>query len=125
MPPNSYIITFMLAIKLQRIGKKHQPSYRLVVAESRSKMAAPPVEDLGSYSPFTKKMTVKKDRIAYWIKAGAQPTVTTHNLLVKEGVLTTKKIAVKMPKAVIKEKEAPVAEAKATTESAPAEEAAA
>lgn len=103
----------MLAIKLQRIGKKHQPSYRLVVAESRSKMAAPPVEDLGSYNPFTKKTTIKKDRVAHWMKMGAQPTVTMHNLLVKEGVLTTPKIAVKMPKAVVKEKEAPVVAAEA------------
>ncbi len=93
----------MLAIKLQRIGKKHQPSYRLVVAERRSKMAAPPVEDLGSYSPFTKAATIKKDRVAYWVKEGAQPTVTAHNLLVKEGVISTAKIAVKMPKAVAKE----------------------
>ena len=109
-------MTLMLAIKLQRIGKKHQPSYRLVVAEARSKMAAPPVEDLGSYNPFTKKTTIKKERVAYWMKMGAQPTVTTHNLLVKEGVLTTKKIAVKMSKVVIKEKEAPVAEAVSAAE---------
>ena len=68
----------MLAIKLQRIGKKHQPSYRIVVAERRSKMAAPPVEDLGSYNPFTKAFAVKKDRVAHWMKMGAQPTVTAH-----------------------------------------------
>ncbi len=49
----------MLAIKLQRGGKKHQPSYRLVVAEKRSKMAAPPVEDLGTYNPFTKKAVLQ------------------------------------------------------------------
>jgi len=97
----------MLAIKLQRIGKKHQPSYRVVVAERRSKMAAPPVEDLGSYNPFTKATTVKKERILHWVKMGAQPTVTANNLLVKEGVLTGKAIAVKMPKAVAK---APVEE---------------
>jgi len=92
----------MLAIKLQRIGKKHQPSYRLVVAESRSKMAAPPVEDLGSYNPFTKMVTLKKDRATHWVKMGAQPTTTVHNLLVAQGVLTSKKLAVKMPKAVEK-----------------------
>jgi small subunit ribosomal protein S16 len=92
----------MLAIKLQRIGKKHQPSYRLVVAEKRSKMAAPPVEDLGSYNPGTKAITVKKERVAHWIKMGACPTITVHNLLVKQGVLTSAKIAVKMPKAVAK-----------------------
>ena len=92
----------MLAIKLQRIGKKHQPSYRLVVAESRSKMAAPPVEDLGSYNPFTKAATFKKERVAHWVKMGAQPTVKVHNLLVGQGVITTPKIKVKMPKAVAK-----------------------
>jgi small subunit ribosomal protein S16 len=92
----------MLAIKLQRIGKKHQPSYRLVIAEKRSKMLAPPVEDLGSYNPQTKAFNVKKDRVSHWVKMGAQPTVTAHNLLVKQGVLTSAKIAVKMPKAVAK-----------------------
>ena len=92
----------MLAIKLQRIGKKHQPSYRVVVAEKRSKMAAPPVEDLGSYNPFTKATTVKKERVLHWVKMGAQPTVTAHNLLVKQGTIIAKTIAVKMPKAVAK-----------------------
>ena len=92
----------MLAIKLQRIGKKHQPSYRVVVAEKRSKMAAPPVEDLGSYNPFTKATTVKKERVLHWVKMGAQPTVTAHNLLVKQGTIAAATIAVKMPKAVAK-----------------------
>jgi len=115
----------MLAIKLQRIGKKHQPSYRVVVAEKRSKMAAPPVEDLGSYNPFTKTATVKKERVLHWVKMGAQPTITAHNLLVKQGIVTTPKIAIKMPKAVanvVEEKTtapveaAPAAEASAETE---------
>lgn len=88
----------MLAIKLQRVGKKHQPSYRFVVALKKSKMAAPPVEDLGSYNPFTKKAAMKKDRILHWIKMGAQPTVTVHNLLVKEKVVSTPAKAVKMKK---------------------------
>lgn len=114
-------MALMLAIKLQRIGKKHQPSYRVVVAESRSKMAAPPVEDLGSYNPSTKTAFLKKERLEYWIKTGAQPTVTTHNLLVKEGVVSAPKKAVKMPKAAVKEPEkketaAPVAEAPAAEE---------
>ena len=88
----------MLAIKLQRIGRKHQPSYRLVVAEKRSKMAAPPVEDLGSYNSFTKKMVIDKERVAYWIGVGARPTVTAHNLLVKEGAVKAASIPVKMKK---------------------------
>lgn len=103
----------MLAIKLQRIGKKHQPSYRLVVAEKRSKMAAPPVEDLGSYNPATKSLVLNKERVTYWIKAGAQPTVTTHNFLVKEGVVSKPKLPVKMKKAVVKLAEAAPAVAEA------------
>jgi small subunit ribosomal protein S16 len=112
----------MLAIKLQRIGKKHQPSYRVVVAEKRSKMAAPPVEDLGAYDPRTKATTVKKERVLHWVKMGAQPTVTAHNLLVKQGTLTGAKIAVKMPKAVAK---APIEDKSAVSAEkavAPAEE---
>ena len=88
----------MLAIKLQRVGKKGQPSYRLVVAEKRSKMAAPPVEDLGSYSTFTKKGNFKAERLTHWLGKGAQPTVTVHNLLVKEGILKAAKIRLVLPK---------------------------
>jgi small subunit ribosomal protein S16 len=102
-------MTYMLAIKLQRIGKKHQPSYRVVVAEKRSKMAAPPVEDLGSYNPFTKATTVKKERVLHWVKMGAQPTVSMHNLLVGQGMIVAPKRAVKMPKAVAKVAAAEVA----------------
>lgn len=92
------ILLLMLAIKLQRVGRKHQPSYRLVVAEKRSKMAAPPVEDLGSYHPVTKVAAFKKDRISYWLGIGAEPTVTTHNLLVSQGIISEPKIAVKIKK---------------------------
>ena len=88
----------MLAIRLQRIGKKHSPSFRLVVAERRSKMAAPPTEDLGSFNPFTKKFEVKQEKIEHWIKVGAKPTVTVHNLLVNAGILKSPKMAVKMKK---------------------------
>lgn len=111
----------MLAIKLQRIGKKHQPSYRLVVAEKKSKLNAPPVEDLGSYNPETKKSTFNKERVKYWIGIGAQPTVTSHNLLVATGVVEGKKLTVKMKAAEAKAPEAkaeaaPVAEASAEAE---------
>jgi len=106
----------MLAIKLQRVGRKHQPSYRLVVAEKRSKMAAPPVEDLGSYNSFTKTSTINKERISHWLQVGARPTTTVHNFLVKEGVLTGVKLQVKMKKAT----PAPVAAATPAAEPAEA-----
>ena len=100
----------MLAIKLQRVGKKHQPSYRFVVAEKKSKMIAPPVEDLGSYNPFTKAATVNKERAMHWIKMGAQPTLSVHNLLVEQGIVSTPKKAVKIKKKeVVAEAAAPIA----------------
>ncbi|MBI3589671.1 MAG: 30S ribosomal protein S16 [Candidatus Liptonbacteria bacterium] len=101
----------MLAIKLQRIGKKHQPSYRLVVALKRSKLGGPPVEDLGSYNSFTKAVSVKKERVKHWLGVGAQPTVTVHNLLIQGGVITGKKAAVKMSKKESSDKTAPAASA--------------
>jgi small subunit ribosomal protein S16 len=95
----------MLAIKLQRIGKKHQPSYRLVVAEKRSKLFGPPIEDLGSYSPFTKVLEVKKDRVSHWVKVGAQPTVSAHNLFVKHRLISLPKKTIKMAKSKNKSEE--------------------
>lgn len=100
----------MLVIRLQRIGKKHQPSYRLVVAERRSRMIAPPVEDLGTFNPSGKKASLKKERISYWLGVGAKASVTVHNMLVKEGVISGKKLAVKMKKPAAKTEESASAE---------------
>lgn len=108
----------MLAIKLQRIGKKHQPSYRLVVAEKRSKLIGPPVEDLGAYDLRTKQLTAQKDRVAHWLTIGAQPTATVWNLLVSHNLASGKKIAVKMRK---QKAEAPAVVAAAAAPAAPAE----
>jgi small subunit ribosomal protein S16 len=96
----------MLAIKLQRVGKKGQPSYRLVVAPARSKMKAPPVEDLGAYNPFTKKAQFNGDRAKYWVSVGAQPTTTVHNLLVREKILTAPTRTIKMKAKAAEEKAA-------------------
>lgn len=84
----------MLAIKLKRIGKKHQPAYRLIVAERRSTMVGRSLEDLGYFNPELNKTEINKDRILYWIKNGAQPTDTVHNLLLANKVIEGKKIAV-------------------------------
>lgn len=93
----------MLAIKLKRIGKKHQPSYRLIVAEKRSSLVGRYVEDLGWYNPLAakeNKFKFNKDRIDHWLKTGAQPTATVHNLLILAGILSGAKMrAHKNPKA--------------------------
>lgn len=76
----------MLMIKLQRIGKKHQAMYRLVVGEKRSKLNGRQVEDLGWYNPHTKKAAFNHGRIDHWVKNGAQPTDTVKVLLQKNKV---------------------------------------
>lgn len=81
----------MLAIKLRRIGKKHQPSYRLTVAEKRGKPQDPGVEDLGWVNPLLDKREIKAERVKYWLSQGAQPTDTVHNLLVSAGIIEGKK----------------------------------
>ena len=77
----------MLAIKLRRIGKKNQPSYRIVVSEKKSKVLGKFVEDLGWYDPKNKKFNINKERAQYRMKTGCQPTDTVYNFFVKTGVV--------------------------------------
>jgi small subunit ribosomal protein S16 len=119
----------MLAIKLNRIGKKHQPTFRIVVAEKRSKMGGKYVEDLGFWNPRDKTHSINKDRAIYWIGVGAQPTDTVHNILVKDQVIKGKKRSSHDIKAHTEALDAPrkaaeaVAQAKAEADAKAAEEA--
>ena len=103
----------MLMIRLQRKGKKHQPFYRLVVGEKRSKLNGEQVEELGWFDPGQNKNSVNKERVQYWMSKGAQLSPTVNNLFVSAGVITGKKIASHNVKKVEKAKEAPKAEPKA------------
>lgn len=82
----------MLRIRLQRIGKKKQPTYRLIVSEKTKDTQAGSLEMLGEYNPVSanKVMNLKEDRIKHWISVGAEPSNTVHNLLVKAGVIKEK-----------------------------------
>ena len=75
----------MLKIKLIRFGKKHQPSYRIVVVEAKSKLKGKYLEQVGSYVPLTKPHTVRIDKQKYtsWLKKGAQPTERVRSLAKK------------------------------------------
>jgi len=112
----------MLAIRLQRIGKKHQPGFRVVVAERRSKLGGPPVEDLGSYNPKTKTIVTNKDRVSYWLQSGAKASVTLHNLFVKAGIVAGSKIAVKIRRKAVAEAPAAPTVEQAAVQAAPAAE---
>lgn len=84
----------MLAIKFKRIGKKHQPSFRVIVAEKRSKVNGRFIDDLGWYNPKSKGFALDKEKTKQWLGNGAQPTASIHNFLVKAGALNAPKIAV-------------------------------
>jgi len=76
-------------IRLTRIGKKKEPSYRVVVADARMPRDGRLVEEIGFYNPLTDPATVKIDaeKAKQWIKNGAQPTETVRALLKKSGVI--------------------------------------
>lgn len=78
----------MLRIRFSRTGKTGQPSFRIVVAEHSSPVKNGCVELLGNYLPARnpKEVTLKKDRILYWISKGAIPTDTAATLFKKEGM---------------------------------------
>lgn len=86
----------MLTIRFQRVGKRHQPSYRLVVVERRSKLGGPPIEYVGHYNPATKEGATDKERLMHWLGVGAKPTVTVHNFLVRHGIIKGPKTPVSM-----------------------------
>lgn len=83
----------MLMLRLQRIGKKKQGSYRLIVSEKHRDTQAGSLENLGVYDPVMKNkiINLNAERIKYWLSVGAQPSATVNNLLINAGIITGKK----------------------------------
>ncbi len=75
-------------IRLQRFGKKKQPFYRIVVADSREPRDGKYIESVGWYNPLPEPMQVeiKEDRVIHWLKKGAIPTDTVKALLRRKGI---------------------------------------
>ncbi|HQZ71029.1 MAG TPA: 30S ribosomal protein S16, partial [Anaerolineae bacterium] len=75
----------MVKIRLRRVGAKKQPSYRVIVADSRVKRDGRFLEIIGHYNPRTDPPTVviKEDRALYWLSVGAQPTDAVASFFVK------------------------------------------
>ena len=83
----------MLVIRLFRVGKKNQPSFKIVVTDKRKAANRGRfVEEVGFWNPLTKEKVLRKERINYWISVGAKPSDTIHNLLVEEKIIEGKKI---------------------------------
>lgn len=84
-----YNIDMAAKIKLQRIGQKNQPYYRVVVQDESAKSAGRVVAILGQYHPLKNPtfFEVDKAKTADWLKKGAEPTEKVRILLGKAGIL--------------------------------------
>jgi small subunit ribosomal protein S16 len=118
-------------IRLMRVGKKKQPTYRLVVADSRSPRDGRFIEIIGQYRPRQEPsvVSIDNDRALHWLSNGAQPTEQAAKILEISGVWdaykeSTGKVAAAKPKAKTpkakKPKEQPRAEAPAPAAGEPA-----
>ena len=88
----------MLKIRLQRIGRKNDPSFRAVLTDSKnSTKSGRFLEILGTYNPKAGEKNLLTDRIKYWMSKGAKCSDTMHNFLIHDKVISGKKINV-LPK---------------------------
>ena len=122
----------MLIIRLQRTGRKHEPTFRVVLTDSKNgPKSGKYLKNLGWYDSRLKNDAAKQldvEAIKHWISNGAQLSLTLHNFLISQKVITGKKLNA-LPKKTpqkkteeVKKEEAKKEEAKAATETAaPAE----
>jgi len=102
----------MLKMRLQRVGRKHEPAFRLVLTDSKNSTKSGKYNEiLGSYDARKKTDLLNTDRIKYWLDKGIAVTGTVHNLFVTHKIIDAKKINV-LPRKTPPAKE-PVVEEKA------------
>ena len=79
----------MLKIRLARVGKKKQPTYRVVIADARAPRDGRYVEIVGTYNPRTEPDTfvIDEDKVKDWLSKGAQPTMRMRKLLARQGLM--------------------------------------
>lgn len=84
----------MLTIRLTRVGKKKQPTYRIVVQDKHKDPWGKAIEIVGHYNPRSnpKAAVVKADRVKHWMSLGAQPSPSAYNLLVDQKVIAGEKV---------------------------------
>jgi small subunit ribosomal protein S16 len=80
----------MVRIRLRRVGRKKAPTYRIVVADSKSPRDGKFIEIVGQYAPRQsddQKVNLNVERLSYWLDVGAQPSDTVRSLLRRAGML--------------------------------------
>jgi small subunit ribosomal protein S16 len=114
----------MLMIRLQRTGRRNEPTFRVVLTDSKNAAkSGKSLEVMGSYdSRRGEKAEINFERVKHWMSQGAQLSGTIHNLLVSKKLIPGKKINVLPKKRPIKkEGDAPAADAAAPADATPAE----
>jgi small subunit ribosomal protein S16 len=79
----------LLKIRLARVGKKKQPTYRVVIADARAPRDGRYVEIVGTYNPRTEPDTfvIDEEKVRGWLAKGAQPTMRMRKLLARQGLM--------------------------------------
>jgi ribosomal protein S16 len=105
-------------IRLQRLGRKKQPTYRIVVTESRNARSGKIIEAIGNYTPYKqdKPLVVDLDKIDFWRGKGAIPTDAVTKLIRRARNTSSTPAVTKTVKGKKPAAEAPVPEVKVETE---------
>ena len=78
-------------IRLKRIGRRHKPVYRVTAVDGRRARDSKVIEELGSYDPTnrdeSRQVSLKRERIDYWISVGAKPSDTVQRLMRQQAAL--------------------------------------
>lgn len=115
----------MLMMRLKRVGRKNNPSYRIVVVDKRTSVKSNKTTDLiGSYNPKAGEVIINAEKAKHWLANGVQASDTVHNILVSKKIIEGKKrnsLPKKSP-IIDEEKLKAEAEAKAAQEASKAEE---
>ncbi len=84
----------MVRIRMQRLGRRHRPFYRIGATDAREPRSGTFIEQLGWYDPVAKddakKLSLKPDRIKHWLEHGAQPSDTVKDILAQQDLLPAK-----------------------------------
>ena len=109
----------MLMMRLQRIGRKNDPSFRVVVTDKRNgPRAGNHVDTIGSYNPKLSNFQIDEEKAKHWLSKGVQPSDTIYNFLISKGIIEGKKRNVLPRKSPVVAKKSE----EETTDETPAEE---
>ena len=80
----------MVRLRMQRLGRRNRPFYRIAAVEKQTRRNGPVIEALGWYNPLekdpAKAIQINDERVKHWLSKGAQPSDTVRDMLAKRGI---------------------------------------